>query len=238
MQTHDDAPEGYPALARIMGPYPSMAIFKRFATLNAHSLLMQQAEILLLERELKAMMESDRTDGLAYDKKAADLIGSVENGPDDAQWRLIVEIRQRLEDYSTYVPSYYTLKLTSPPQDRALLRHAKINKLAEPRSYDLEVLREWLKREDGGKNFLSGVERLPWLENETRDLVALSESQRAPLADWSAEKLVPWIFSKGIQKKVRFFQISTQDCAYTMTRNRSLDSMEALWSGETKPTKA
>lgn len=100
MQAHDESLRGYPALARIMGPYPGMAIFKRFATLNAHSILMQQAKLLLLERNLDAMMASDRDDGLSYDDKAANLITSVENGPDDAQWELILEIHAKLEKYS------------------------------------------------------------------------------------------------------------------------------------------
>jgi hypothetical protein len=102
MQAHNNSQQGYPALARIMGPHPNMAIFKRFATLNAHSLLMQQVELLLLQRELDAMMASDQDDGLPYDTKAADLIASTEKGPDDAQWELVLKIRDKLEKYSRY----------------------------------------------------------------------------------------------------------------------------------------
>lgn len=92
--------------------------------------------------------------------------------------------------------------LTQFPEDKALLRQAEIKKLAEPRNHDLKVLREWLKREKGGNNFLTGFEELPWHEGETRDLVALSQSQRPPLANWAAERPIPWTLDRGLHTKV------------------------------------
>jgi hypothetical protein len=100
MQAQNAALQGYPALAQVMGPHPSMAIFKRFATLNARSLLMQQAELLLLQRELDVMMASDQVDGLPYDTNAEKLIDSAQDGPDDAQLTLVLDIRGKLEKYS------------------------------------------------------------------------------------------------------------------------------------------
>ncbi|KAL0254265.1 hypothetical protein SLS55_009739 [Diplodia seriata] len=177
-------PPGYPTLARIMGPYPGMAIFKRFAELNAHSLLIQQAELLEVERELEAARASDTDDRLPYNEKAINLINSGETGPDNSQWQRVLKARELLEKYNS-----------------ALLRQAEINRLSRPRDYNLELLRDWLGRADGGNNFLKGVEELPWHPKETDDLVALSGTDDPPFMRWTAEKLVPFMFHSGLQSK-------------------------------------
>ncbi|KAL1626905.1 hypothetical protein SLS54_002443 [Diplodia seriata] len=167
-----------------MGPYPGMAIFKRFAELNAHSLLIQQAELLEVERELEAARASDTDDRLPYNEKAINLINSGETGPDNNQWQLVLKARELLEKYNS-----------------AFLRQAEINRLSRPRDYNLELLRDWLGRADGGGNFLKGVEELPWHPKETDDLVALSGTDDPPFMRWTAEKLVPFMFHSGLQSK-------------------------------------
>jgi hypothetical protein len=44
---------GYPALADFMGQHGGMAMYKQFANLSTHSLLMQQVQLLNLQRELE-----------------------------------------------------------------------------------------------------------------------------------------------------------------------------------------
>lgn len=88
---------GYPALADLIGPHKSLAMYKQFASLTAHSLLMQQVELLDLQRDLELQAEIDRKNHLGYDEKAHTFIHSKK--PNDTQWQLVLEIRQRLDQY-------------------------------------------------------------------------------------------------------------------------------------------
>lgn len=100
VQDPNQSSPGYRALAAIIGPYCGMALFKRFSILNAHSLLLQQAELLHLESDLEALIAVDRDDGLRYDEIALDLIKSGESGQSSDQWSLVLKIREKLRDYS------------------------------------------------------------------------------------------------------------------------------------------
>lgn len=102
MATPDDEPKGYHALAQVMSLDPGAAMFKRFAQLNAHSLLIQQAEILDLERQLLVLATVNKKHGLHYDTIAMDLINAGRANDDDEQWRLITQIRLKLKEYSTW----------------------------------------------------------------------------------------------------------------------------------------
>lgn len=93
-----NARRGYPALARLMGPYTGMAMYKRFGVLNAHSLLLQQAELLDLEQQFDLQAAVDRSAGLNYDEKALNLLHSPTHS--DKQWQLAKSVRERLKDYS------------------------------------------------------------------------------------------------------------------------------------------
>jgi hypothetical protein len=61
---------GYPALADLMGQHGGMAMYKQFASLSAHSLLMQQVELLDMQAEL------DNKQNLGFDEKATASIHS------------------------------------------------------------------------------------------------------------------------------------------------------------------
>jgi len=171
-----DRLSGYPALANLMGQHGSMALYKQFADLSAQSLLMQQVELLDLQREL------DNQQGLGLDEKATASMHS--QPPNDGHWQLVLTIRQRLKEYH-----------------EAVLRQAAIKNLPKPNEYDTKVLRDWLGREKGGNNFLSGVEDLPWLESETSDLVAVSSRDFDSITRWTAETLVPWLYRSKILKR-------------------------------------
>jgi hypothetical protein len=94
--------EGYDALSSLMGPFKSAALYKRFGSLNARSLLLQQAELLYLERKLHAFAGFDKDEGLPFYKDAGSLIKSGETGENDEQWRLLQVIRGKLNEYSRF----------------------------------------------------------------------------------------------------------------------------------------
>lgn len=100
MSVSNDQPNGYHPLAQVMSLDPGTAMFKRFAQLNAHSLLIQQAEILDLERQLLVLATVNKKRGLHYNTIAIDLINAGRANNDDEQWRLVLHIRSKLKDYS------------------------------------------------------------------------------------------------------------------------------------------
>lgn len=90
--------------------------------------------------------------------------------------------------------------------DEALLRFAEVSKLPPPRKYDLNVLRDWYRRPEGGDNFLDFKEDLDWLQTGAieaveSDLVALSTRNLDSVTKWTAERLVPWLFRHNFQER-------------------------------------
>lgn len=85
--------------------------------------------------------------------------------------------------------------------DTALLKHSQICKLPKPNRYDLNLLQDWLARADGGNNFLTGIEDLPWLESESSDLVALDSRDFDSATRWFAEKILPWLYRNKVQSR-------------------------------------
>jgi hypothetical protein len=103
MSTNNDTNiEGYPRLARVMGPR-NLSLFRKFAELNAFNLLQLQAELVYLEQELKILHEIDHTSGhptrTSHAKSAYTLRNSMGSG-NDQQWQKILEIREKLKEYS------------------------------------------------------------------------------------------------------------------------------------------
>jgi hypothetical protein len=106
---------GYSLLASLMGAHPELAIFHRFASLNALSLLHQQAELKSLEEKLRrqtlANTVSEDFDRAIYDRDWEALRDSVstENG-NPAQWHTMQEIKDKLNEYSMYIDTLHSRK--------------------------------------------------------------------------------------------------------------------------------
>lgn len=125
---------GYPLLANEMGNTPELATFRRFSTLNCQSLLYYQAELVMLERQLRNMERESsnpgepRTDLVSGETKptateiehridsvqgdwATDWYWLGEHDPENPQWKLVLRIRDVLERYSQSPASH-----DSPPK--------------------------------------------------------------------------------------------------------------------------
>lgn len=98
----------YNRLAALIGKHQELAMFRRFQTLNAKSLLYMQAELLHLENELKSIELDDES---SKDIHRASLHASVFNlkessgGDHQLQWNKAIEIRDKLERYSKSLSS-------------------------------------------------------------------------------------------------------------------------------------
>jgi hypothetical protein len=97
--------QGYSRLASLMGAHPEVAIFRRFASLNALNLLHLQAELHSLELNLEEHAQVDATSGdfwrARYDRDWECLSQSIsaEHG-NPAQWNTMQKIKEKLNEYS------------------------------------------------------------------------------------------------------------------------------------------
>jgi hypothetical protein len=96
--------DGYNRLAAVIGTDRDLAIFRRFSILNSKNLLYMQGELTLLEAELRAIGNEDKE---SKDPEKAEFEFCIQTlkGPHtckdgDQQWRKILEIRQKLKEYS------------------------------------------------------------------------------------------------------------------------------------------
>jgi hypothetical protein len=100
---------GYPKLGAVMGLMPETACFRRFASLNAKSLLYQQSELIHLENELRELEARDAGSGdkmrERFRKNCRFLNDASE---DDEQHDLVARIRIRLKEYGLQDPVVIT----------------------------------------------------------------------------------------------------------------------------------
>jgi hypothetical protein len=98
------AVEGYPSLAKFMGPR-HFGIFRKFAELNTTNILHLQSELAFLEKELEVLSKWDNAGGsgdprsILFAQSARALRTLVETG-NDRQWQKLLEIRGKLKEYS------------------------------------------------------------------------------------------------------------------------------------------
>ncbi|MCJ1242533.1 hypothetical protein MMC14_010541 [Varicellaria rhodocarpa] len=166
-------PNGYARMADMVGQYPETAIFSRFARLNAKNLLYMQAELVQMEYELDTVAFEDSQgddpnrrsfQAYVYNMKKA-------RGPDSLQWRMVLEIRQRLKEYN-----------------ETLLQHVKLYKLNAPSVHDLKMVRNWIEMPEGGNHFLRAREAKVF---NSPDLVSLHIKAKDPFTRWMCKKATP-----------------------------------------------
>ena len=96
--------EGYARLASRMATQPNLAIFRRFKTLNAQSLLYAQAELADLEVRLRTRAEADAASSderlKLFSRDWYTLSAPDPDGQTSEQWRLMTLISDKLERYS------------------------------------------------------------------------------------------------------------------------------------------
>ena len=82
---------------------------------------------------------------------------------------------------------------TDSQTDSALLKAFQIQNLAKPVECDIEFLREWLERPEGGDYSIKGVEAEPWKLCCAADLLTLSQpGGRDQFAQSLSDKILPW----------------------------------------------
>jgi hypothetical protein len=94
--------DGYTRVARFMGNHNEMAAFRGFQVLGFQNLLYQQAELIELETELRALALADKSSHHPsrplYEKHWRLLSRSAGDGNDE-QWQKVLQIRAKLREY-------------------------------------------------------------------------------------------------------------------------------------------
>jgi hypothetical protein len=100
--------EGYAKLSLLMSRHHEYGIVRSFRELNFKNLLYLQAELVQLERDLRRIAEADRQSRnsirVYYEKDWRLLSESLQGGHDE-QWKKMLEIRQKLKEYSMWITS-------------------------------------------------------------------------------------------------------------------------------------
>ncbi|KAL9120490.1 MAG: hypothetical protein Q9187_002954 [Circinaria calcarea] len=170
----------YTRLATLIGSHEELALFRRFAFLNAKNLLYMQSELVHLEGELANIaLEDDRS---GDDDKAL-FQGSL------------FDLKESAGTEKGAAPAHSGKRANAAitsSQDNALLQYSQIRKFEKPLNKDLKLLQEWLDRPEGGDFFLRGREAEIW-ENE-KDLIALSDRQakKDSITRFISDTVIPW----------------------------------------------
>ena len=94
----------YSSFAELLGNNDGLAIYRRFATLNAQNLLYLQSELVNLEDELRRIVIADSVSDDEQRRVFKHDVTALKNAPGDAaggrQWKKILEIRAKLKEYS------------------------------------------------------------------------------------------------------------------------------------------
>jgi hypothetical protein len=200
--------EGYTKLANLMAQHGEMGILRQFKILNFKNLLYLQAELVESERELDQLCAADEraqhpTRPL-YRKHWRLLSESVHDGNDE-QWRKILQIRKQLKEYSKYylfsveMPMVGYVRgdvvgsiLISILLDDCLAQQALLASLESPNKYDVELLRDWLRRPDMGDFPILSHDKDAWHKETEYDLIAISgRKDTDSFTQWVSTSLVP-----------------------------------------------
>ncbi|KAI9668540.1 MAG: hypothetical protein M1831_000979 [Alyxoria varia] len=184
----------YQKLSKFMGTWPEMSIFRRFGTLQAQNLLFLQAELAHLEDQLEDIRAEQRENEELAEKERLDLT---------QDWRTLADSYDSSEEYQTVV----NIKEKLREYNAALVQYHEICQLHSPTKHDLQNLKHWLWRPDGGDNFLRGVEGEAWDSERVphRDLITTSDAhkERDIFSAFLADNCMVWVlrFSEWFQPK-------------------------------------
>jgi hypothetical protein len=211
----------YQSLAELIGQQPGLAVFRRFATLNAKNLLYLQAELAELETELSRLEAKDQTsDDINHRKFQWQARLLMESPPEAEQWKKVLQIRTKLEEYN-----------------RLLLQHQRLYQLPSANRHDLGQLRRWIEDEDYGGFFLEMPEDA-WDRRFDGDLVALSTraNEGDRFSKWLADSLLPFIHRKILHRNRKEDEPNDKTYEYSDKTLSRVSEVAAIIASSCLPT--
>ncbi|KEF55704.1 uncharacterized protein A1O9_08454, partial [Exophiala aquamarina CBS 119918] len=193
--------EGYDSLSAYAATYPSLQIHRSFSILNQRTVNLLEAELAEKERQLVIAIENDRqsedSERRRYSLHFGTLLKANPVGDNNypKQKALALEVAGLLKQYI-------------PDTDDLLLQNHALNKLRTVRKFDLECVRNVLKRQPDIESgfFLSGAELSTWAEENERDLVSLRNHNDdldalSTLIDWLVQRFYFGIWKKAPRER-------------------------------------
>ncbi|KAF2441969.1 hypothetical protein P171DRAFT_366077 [Karstenula rhodostoma CBS 690.94] len=175
-------PKGYPMLAAQIEKRPELAMFRRFGGLNAENLLYLQAELVLLEDELRKQQAEDHSSSVEAKAKYAlnwyHLRNSRNNG-DSKQLDLVHRIRETLWQYN-----------------EALIQQSRVLSYPEPDQYDLKYMQRFLHSQEHMDLCLLGPDATIWgslsePHSHSADLASLCPRKKEdPFSNWVVDNAI------------------------------------------------
>ena len=101
--------EGYHKLASLITGQTELAMYRKFGFLAAKNLLYMQAELVLLEDELKTIADYDHQDPQCADLRMRweALRNAPKEGARNLQWQKFLEIRTKINEYCLFPQGSY-----------------------------------------------------------------------------------------------------------------------------------
>ncbi|KAH8652463.1 hypothetical protein BX600DRAFT_95137 [Xylariales sp. PMI_506] len=179
--TQEPPKAGYSKLASLMGTYPEVAIFRRFASLNALNLLHLQAELHILEATLEEQIRNDAASDdywrRTYDRDWESLSQSTSaKDGNSEQWRLMQQVREKLNEYN-----------------QGLVFQHMVANIKSPNMTDIKFLQKWMATPDMGGIQLIGPDSEIWNDNELVELACLRPRLNDSwLSSFVSSKFIRW----------------------------------------------
>ncbi|GIZ41325.1 hypothetical protein CKM354_000463200 [Cercospora kikuchii] len=158
---------GYPRLANLMSVVSETRIFRKFNEVALLNILRLQAELQDMEGELASIIVADRTSGNDVRRECSlefklmrDFLETEDVEQQSLQYEQIEEMGRKLHEYNQAISDFLQLQHALPPAQR-----------------DLDFLRKWLDRPDGGNAFLRDREKKTWTQDHDGDFMLLSSRQ-------------------------------------------------------------
>ncbi|KAK4934967.1 hypothetical protein LTR66_015518 [Elasticomyces elasticus] len=181
-----DDQEGYDRLAEMMGKYPAGAVFRGFGTMNALNLLCYQAELAIIENDLKTAMQNDRTNDDLLRRTYRHNFPNLKDGRcadgqldlmENTQWRTLLRMRTVVEQYN-----------------KAIIAVAQINQLARPSKGSLNLIKRWMSDNGNGSHvYLTGPDSHLWQNTPAGDMIALyAREYEDVISTWITATGIDW----------------------------------------------
>lgn len=175
------AQNGYDKLASVMGLFPDVAIFRRFATMNVKNILYLQAELMHLEKQLDEAAQADTMSGDINRReyhRAWFALSRAELLPhgNGRQWKIFLQIREVLQQYNM-----------------AILQQKAMAEMDSPGHEVLSFMNEWMSRPSMGSVYLLERDRSVWKSTPREELLALDRSRCDDLlSKWMTNSATTW----------------------------------------------
>lgn len=107
-------------------------------------------------------------------------------------WNTMLEVRQKLKEYSPWNPAFDPSHLTSSI-DKTILIQKRLHAISSPHKHDLSFFRKWLQSTTMGDRPIWGEDEKIWTESLPSDLIALSPPKyEDPLGLFLLESTSTW----------------------------------------------